>query len=157
MEQTTSPVTPVEYVGFWARFVAFIVDSLLAAFILSPIVGIFLKEESVDMQSLLNTPQDLANAMMSPTNFVSWLLFAGAIIVFWIFKSATPGKMVIGAVIVDAETLAKPSNGQFIGRYFSYFISTFLCGLGFAWIVWDARKQGWHDKLAGTVVIKAKK
>lgn len=151
-----SAAAPVEYVGFWARFLAFLVDSILASFILAPIVSMFFGGMEIDTETLLNSPDAMMNAMMSTSNMVSWLLFAGAIIAFWVFRSATPGKMVIGAVIVDADTLGKPSVRQLVGRYFAYFLSTFLFGLGFAWIGWDERKQGWHDKLAGTVVIKGK-
>lgn len=43
--------------------------------------------------------------------------------------------------------------GQLIGRYFAYFLSALALCLGFAWIGWNRRKQGWHDKLAGTVVV----
>jgi uncharacterized RDD family membrane protein YckC len=42
-----------------------------------------------------------------------------------------------------------------VGRYLGYFVSTIPFGLGLFWIGWDKRKQGWHDKLAGTVVIRA--
>jgi uncharacterized RDD family membrane protein YckC len=41
-----------------------------------------------------------------------------------------------------------------VGRYFAYFLSTIPLGLGLIWVAFDKRKQGWHDKLAGTVVIK---
>jgi len=41
-----------------------------------------------------------------------------------------------------------------IGRYFAYFISTIPLCLGFLWITFDRKKQGWHDKLAGTVVVR---
>jgi len=34
-----------------------------------------------------------------------------------------------------------------------YFIAFLPVGLGFFWIIWDKRKQGWHDKIAGTVVV----
>ena len=64
--------------------------------------------------------------------------------------------MVISAKIVDAQTGEKPSLGQFIGRYFAYYVSTIPFGLGLIWVAFDRRKQGWHDKLAGTVVIRKK-
>jgi len=50
-----------------------------------------------------------------------------------------------------------PSLGQAIGRYLAYFVSALVLGLGFIWIAFDTRKQGWHDKLAGTVVVRARK
>ena len=51
---------------------------------------------------------------------------------------------------------AKPSTGQLIGRYFGYYVSTIPLFLGFVWVAFDPRKQGWHDKLAGTVVVREK-
>jgi uncharacterized RDD family membrane protein YckC len=69
---------------------------------------------------------------------------------------AGTGDRGIGAKVVDAKTLGKPSNGQFIGRYLCYYVSSLLLGLGFIWVGFDSRKQGWHDKLAGTVVIRAR-
>ena len=60
----------------------------------------------------------------------------------------------IRASIVDAKTGGKPSLGQLVGRYFSYFLSALPLGLGIFWVGWDAKKQGWHDKLAGTLVVR---
>jgi len=54
---------------------------------------------------------------------------------------------------VDAQTGATPSAKQLVGRYFAYLVSTLPLCLGLLWIAVDKRKQGWHDKLAGTVVV----
>ena len=62
--------------------------------------------------------------------------------------------MVISAKIVDAKTGQKPSTSQFIVRYVGYILSMIPLFLGFFWIAWDSKKQGWHDKVAGTVVIR---
>lgn len=40
-------------------------------------------------------------------------------------------------------------------RYIGYIVSGVVIGLGFLWVIWDAKKQGWHDKMAGTIVVKA--
>ena len=74
----------------------------------------------------------------------------------WIIIASTPGKLIFGAYIVDAKTLKRASTSQLIIRYLSYYVSLIPLGLGFLWIAFDPRKQGWHDKLAGTVVIKGK-
>src|SRR3546814_8243024 len=51
-------------------------------------------------------------------------ILSGAVIVlFWIARMATPGKMIIDAVIVDAQTFGKPSWKQYVGRYLAYFVS----------------------------------
>ena len=77
-------------------------------------------------------------------------------VLFWKYKAATPGKMVMGLSVVDAKTGEPLSTGQAIGRYFAYIISSLALCLGYVWVVFDDRKQGWHDKLAGTVVIRTK-
>ena len=58
------------------------------------------------------------------------------------------------ARVVDAKTLGPISTRQAIVRYIGYFVSTFSLFLGFIWVGIDRRKQGWHDKMAGTVVIE---
>ena len=80
-----------------------------------------------------------------------------AVIFFWFFFSATPGKMIIRSKIVNAKTGKKPSLLQFTLRYFAYFVSYFVFFIGFFWIAFDKKKQGWHDLLAGTVVVRKTK
>ncbi|MDA2934455.1 RDD family protein [Acidobacteria bacterium AH-259-D05] len=134
-----------EYAGFWIRVWATIIDSILQILVLLPI---FVAVYGIDY---LDSP----NSAQGPLGFVlSWVLPACLIILFWIYKSATPGKMAISTRIVDARTGLKPSNGQLVGRYFAYFVSLIPLFLGFIWIAFDQRKQGWHDKLAGTVVVR---
>ena len=81
------------------------------------------------------------------------LLLVVITIAFWRYRGATPGKMAISAKIVDAKTGRAPSTGQLIGRFFAYLVSFIPLCLGFAWIGIDRRKQGFHDKIAGTVVV----
>ena len=45
--------------------------------------------------------------------------------------------------------------GRAIGRYFAKFLSGLVIGLGYFWMLWDPKKQTWHDKLVNTVVVKA--
>ena len=56
-------------------------------------------------------------------------------------------------VIVDAQSGRPASTGRLVARYFAYIASSLPLFLGFAWIAIDRRKQGWHDKIAGTVVV----
>jgi uncharacterized RDD family membrane protein YckC len=133
------------FAGFWIRTCAAIIDSILVLLILAPI-----------LTAIYGTGywKGAAGSVGGMENLLSYVFPAIAVIVFWMYKSATPGKMVFGLKIVDAETGEKPTNGQFIGRYFSYFVSTIPLFLGIIWVAFDKRKQGWHDKLAGTVVIR---
>ncbi len=137
----------LEYVGFWPRVGATIIDTILMLVILGPIVTwIYGKEYWVSTKIIVG-----------PADFLfSWVLPAIAVILFWMYRQATPGKMVISAKIVDAKTGGKPTTGQLIGRYFAYYVSTIVLLLGFIWVAFDTRKQGWHDKLAGTVVVRPK-
>ena len=73
---------------------------------------------------------------------------------FWLYKSATPGKMVLGLKVVDADSGTPLSVGQSIIRYLGYYIASIPLLLGLLWVGWDKKKQGWHDKLAKTVVVK---
>ena len=81
---------------------------------------------------------------------------AVTVILFWLYKQATPGKMAVSARVVDARTGNSLTVGQSIGRYLAYFVAILPLFLGIIWVAFDPRKQGWHDKLAGTVVVRPK-
>ena len=148
---------PVQYLGFWARFVAFLIDSTAATIILAPVINKILGEIIVADYDLADQAQLMELLQRLTTQMSFDILLMGTIFVlFWTFKNSTPGKMLFKAVIVDAKTLKAPSVGQNILRYFAYYISLIPFGLGFIWIGFDAKKQGWHDKIARTVVIKGK-
>jgi uncharacterized RDD family membrane protein YckC len=80
----------------------------------------------------------------------------GALIVisFWAERQGTPGKLVLGLRIVDAETGATPPVNRLVLRYVGYLVSALPLGLGYLWALWDPRRQGWHDKMAGTLVVR---
>ncbi len=65
----------------------------------------------------------------------------------------TPGKLLLGCHVVDAETQQPLTLVQALVRYLGYFVSLIPLGLGFFWILWDKRRQGFHDKLAKTIVV----
>ena len=135
-----------EYAGFWIRLWASVIDTVLILAITTPILSALYG----DMGSSLYSDRSFRPMEL----IVTWLLPALAVLVFWRFRSATPGKMVIRARIVDAHTGAAPSTGQLVARYALYYLSAMPFCLGFLWIAFDRRKQGWHDKIAGTVVIR---
>jgi uncharacterized RDD family membrane protein YckC len=145
MADETTRVEP-EYVGFWKRLFASFLDCLIVLAVTIPLL------------LAVYGRAYFSRTGMGYAGFWDFLiqvvLPAIAVIVFWRYRGATPGKMLMSAKIVDAETFGAPSTGKLIGRYFAYIVSIVLFGLGFLWIAFDKRKQGWHDKLAGTVVIK---
>ena len=138
----------LEYVGFWLRVGATIIDAILIGAATIPLLLIIYGDRYFASDAdFIQGPADF---------FISWLLPAVAVIAFWSAKQATPGKMVIGAKIVDASTNHAPTMGQLIGRYFGYFLSAIPLALGYIWVGFDDKKQGFHDKLAGTVVVRLK-
>ncbi len=137
-----------KYVGFWARVLATLIDSvLIMAITLPPLLGIY-GLAYLDNKDAVNGPADI---------LISNILPMIVVILFWVKKQATPGKMAVSARIVDAETGGKPSKKQCVGRYFAYILSALPLGLGFLWVAFDSKKQAWHDKLAGTVVVKVER
>ena len=139
-----SPETRQEpkYVGFWARFAANFLDGILISILLSP--SIFLAATSIRPEGLI-----VAIAAFWGLDILAVII----LLVLWCKKQASIGKMAISAKIVDARTGGVPTKGQLIGRYFAYTLSALPLGLGFLFIAFDSKKQGWHDKLAGTAVI----
>ncbi len=142
-----------EYVGFGPRLWASVIDSVLVLLVFAPLYRLIagpsppVSIESIDLTSF--------RLFDNPTDFViNGVLPAIAIVVFWIYRQATPGKMAIRASIVDAATGGHPTTAQLAIRYVGYYVSLLPLGLGFLWIVFDPRKQGWHDKLAKTVVVR---
>jgi uncharacterized RDD family membrane protein YckC len=138
----------LEYVGFWSRAWSAILDLLVFVLFTVPILYAIHGRDYFRCDVILRGPVDFLN---------TFVLASVVAILFWITCSATPGKMANSAKIVDAKTGEKPSPRQFIIRYLGYYLSLLPLGLGFIWVAFDSRKQGWHDKLAGTVVIRSKK
>lgn len=137
----------IQYTGFWLRVVASLIDTIMLTVITLPILV------AVYGWSYF-TNEDMVAGL---TDFLlSWVFPLVAIIAFWVYRQATPGKIVIGALIVDAKTGQKPTLQQYIVRYIGYFVALLPLGLGILWVAWDKKKQGWHDKLASTVVISPK-
>jgi uncharacterized RDD family membrane protein YckC len=139
------PEQGVEYVGFWARVGASIIDTILTMLILVPVLTLIYGRHYWSSTAWIQGPADF---------LLNWVLPAVAVVLFWIYREATPGKIAISARIVDAKTGSHPTTMQFIGRYLGYYVSIFGLMIGFVWVAFDPRKQGWHDKLAGTVVIR---
>ena len=133
------------YVGFWKRLLAFFIDSFIVAVV---ILGIALAVYGRNYMELSQGGKTVLFDLL-----VQVVLPALAVILFWRYRGATPGKILLSMKIVDADTLGAPSTGKLVGRYFAYVVSMIPLFLGFLWIAFDKRKQGWHDKLAGTAVI----
>ena len=133
-------VEGIRYVGFWARLAAGALDLVAVLFVVTPVTVFVFGDGWTDTRGLVGL-------------VVNWVPLGAAIIAFWVMKGATPGKMAISAVVVDSQTHAPVDFWQALTRYVGYFVSTLPLFAGLAWVAFDARKQGWHDKMARTVVI----
>jgi len=134
-----------EYAGFWVRLGATLIDTVIIVIVITIPLSIIYGEQYWLGSQYIRGFWDF---------ILGWVVPIVATIWFWLRYLGTPGKMALKLKIVDAKTGKKMTTGQAIGRYFAYLVSIIPFCLGFIWIGIDSRKQGWHDKLAGTVVIK---
>jgi uncharacterized RDD family membrane protein YckC len=124
-----------KYAGFWIRVAAALIDTIWLILITFPFL--------IMIYGMDYFNGALGKPVLGIWNFIiSYVLPAVVIIIFWIYRSATPGKMVVKVKIVDAKTGEQPSTGQYIGRYLAYFVSSFPLGLGIIWVAFDKRKRG---------------
>jgi uncharacterized RDD family membrane protein YckC len=129
------------YAGFWIRVAANLLDVLILA--------------ALNMAAVLLTPTAPVTRR-GPEVQLGPIMAPLLVIGFWIAKAATPGKMILGLRIIDSRTGRAPSVWQCVGRYVIALVSVACAGLGYFWIPLDARKQAWHDKVVGTVVIRTR-
>ena len=136
----------------WIRFLASVIDSILTFAIVGPVLyWLYGKDYFLVAMGL----QEADSFFAGPADpLLNYVLPAIAVVLFWIARQATPGKMALSMKIVDADSFGPLTKGQAIGRYLGYYLSIFGLFIGFLWVAFDPRKQGWHDKLARTVVIK---
>lgn len=137
-----------EYVGFWPRVGASLLDTLLIMVVMYPLLIAVYGWAYFGSDKLIQGPADVLISLALPAVAIVW---------FWLARGSTPGKDAISAKIVDAKTGESPTLGQSVIRYAGYYVSTIPLGLGLIWVAFDPRKQGWHDKMAGTVVVRPRR
>jgi uncharacterized RDD family membrane protein YckC len=136
--------TELEYVGFWPRVGAALIDVLLLLILTLPLTYVVYGRIS-----------DPARIYMGFWDVVINLFVPAALsIVLWVKFGATPGKLAMSARVVDADTGASLTVKQSIVRYLGYFVSMLPLLVGCLWVAFDRKKQGWHDKIANTVVVR---
>jgi uncharacterized RDD family membrane protein YckC len=112
--------------GFWIRMGALLIDIILVSIIVS----------------VLDTPDSF------------WIVaLAGYGAIMWKIKGTTIGGIVCGLKIVRRDG-GELNWDTAIVRALGCFLSLVVCGLGFLWIVFDEDRQAWHDKIAGTLVVR---
>ena len=139
--------TSHEYAGFGVRFFATIIDALILMLITYPLLYLIYGTYYSQSDEIFMGFADFLLSCALP--------FVGTI-AFWMYKSATPGKLSLKLTVVDAKTGGKLTLQQSIIRYIGYIISALPLFLGYLWVAFDPKKQALHDKLAGSVVIRPK-
>lgn len=163
-----------KYASFNRRMWAATIDSVILLFfypVIETVFSFFYPQVDVDFSALaekarMQTDQHESSRIfwqgMVESGFVDrWLssvcVQMSVYLVFsaicWRLWSATPGKMVMRIRLADSRTEGKISDLQIGLRLIGYVISALPFLLGFFWIAFSKHRQGWHDRLANTVVI----
>ncbi|MFA5529260.1 MAG: RDD family protein [Thiohalomonadaceae bacterium] len=138
------------YAGFWRRIAAHVIDTLI--FLPIALILLYLVYGDAYLQDAAN-PFGYHGAW---DVFVNQVLPFALIVLLWARYGATPGKYLMQCRVVDLHSGGHPGIGRSALRYVAYIASLLPFMLGFLWIAWDRRKQGFHDKIAGTVVVIAR-
>ena len=150
------------YGGFWRRFFAFLIDKIVI-YALSfniCVVAIFAVGLGSDMREIMSsTPQEISGrigAFMSLCVFLSLLVDMVYFTLFHGISGQTPGKMLLRLQVIGISGTPITIGTAFL-RWVGYLISGLFFFLGFLWIAFDRKKQGWHDKIAMTCVVYKRK
>ena len=135
----------VQYAGFGIRFVAMVIDIIVISFavgILGMVLGVANFSFSEGEFRFSNPLQLLACVYQ----VIMDVKFGGTI-----------GKLALGLRVQNADTGANLSWLEaFLREVVGRVLSSLVLGLGYLWVIWDPKKQGWHDKIAKSVVVKVK-
>lgn len=138
--------TGYRYAGLWRRIAAMLIDASLIAVVLScALLGwISLTGEMPDWKSRS------AVVLVAGSACILFILM----IVLDYLVQGTPGLQLMDCRIVDARTGRRINLGQSLRRGISIPLSVMPGLLGLFWIGWDRRRQAFHDKLGGTLVVR---
>lgn len=122
-----------QYAGFWIRVLAALIDTLALMLVLIPLLVATIGSGMLDIEDAMSGSIGL---------LINYLFPALAIIIFWVYKAATPGKIATGLIIIDDKSGQPPGPSQCIVRYLAYFIATLPLCLGLIWVAFDKSQAG---------------
>jgi len=139
----------VQYGGFGRRSIAFLIDIIVlqAAALLVTIAGLLVI--GADTEGLVTGSAALLNAYSAAATVMNLFYFT----YFHGTTGQTIGKRILGMKVIQSTGEPMRLGVAFL-RWVGYLVSALFFFLGFLWIAFDGRKQGWHDKIAGTCVVK---
>ncbi|MBX6342036.1 MAG: RDD family protein [Thermomicrobiaceae bacterium] len=134
------------YAGFWRRFFAVVVDSIIVSIPANIVAGMFGAAVIVGESGVQYRPLE------SSLQAIFLIVYETYLIANW--NGQTLGKKLLGVRVVSAD--GQPiSIERALARSAMKLVSGFALLLGYLWMLWDARSQTWHDKVARTYVVKA--
>ena len=142
-----------EPAGFWIRFVAYLIDSI----IISVLMGIiWVPTTFLTMRSAMSEggPGPLAAILPFLAFLLTMTASLGYVLWFWANRGATPGKKMMGLKIVREDGEEPLGWGTAFMRLVGYMVSGFILYIGFLMIAFNPDKMGLHDKIAKTRVLK---
>jgi uncharacterized RDD family membrane protein YckC len=135
------------YAGFWIRFIAYVIDSLIVGIPIGVLYFILSAGAGAATQDVTQL-----QTYVGVVNLLAFALTFGYFVYFW-SQGSTPGMSLFGLRVADAATFQSIGVGKAVLRYIGWIVASFCCSIGLIWAAFDSRKQGWHDKIGGTVVI----
>ena len=133
------------YAGFWVRFLAFLIDAILLGIVSAAFTPVWGPQVTATGTNFEIHAQ--ANAIGT---LIALIYFAG----FWAWRGQTVGMMPFNMQVVGVADGKKIDVVRGLLRYVGFIIAAIPLLIGLIWAAFDARKQGWHDKIASTVVIR---
>ena len=142
-----------EYAGLAVRVGAFAIDAAIFVPVALAMEWLVYGERYFQLVGSLGPSQFLGFADFLVSVVLPLLWTVG----LWMAYGGTPGKRLLGLRVVDAR------RGDHLGvlpalvRYLLYGPSLVVFGFGFLWVLADSRRRGWHDIVAGSVVIRERR
>ena len=131
----------MEYAGRLHRFLAALVDLVIIGVSISILGAIGVVD--------LGNPSVTDQVLEAVISFGYYILLTAAF-------GAPPGKMALGMRVVDESGQKAGFFKVLIRETIGKIVSAIVLFLGYIWILFDGKRQGWHDKIGGTFVVKAR-
>lgn len=150
-EQEPGPAPGLAFGGYGERLVAYIVDVVIVTVVIilvSIVGGLFIGAGAVGG----STSAAVGGAVLLV--IAIFVVTIGYFPYFWARGGATPGMKMFNLMVVRDSDGGPITGGQAVLRLVGYWVSGFVLYLGYIWVFVDKRRRGWHDLIAGTIVVQ---
>ncbi|WP_305044389.1 RDD family protein [Geoalkalibacter sp.] len=136
--------------GFWLRVTAALIDVILVSLVQMVLGGLL----GWAGRAALGPGPETTHLLVLTLGLFNFALWQTYKVFFTGYCGQTPGKMVLRIQVVREDGRPVGYPRAFVREVIGKFISGALLGIGFLMVAFDRRKQGLHDRLAATLVIK---